>query len=173
MSSSSKRSNAPDAPAPPTPFPVPSLAQFCLNELLLLDYRLLAYLNADYYHSAGALPGSSAGVLPPPGYEGCLTVLEHEYSLRRKIFFGCSLGRSCDAARCALMSGSRAIGLGRVPFLPRYLLRLGESQRLIWRCHPDQPHSPCRWDKPNPLAVTLRKARCNGLSLFVLGSEQY
>jgi hypothetical protein len=147
MSSSSKRSCAPVATAPPagpSPRKVPSLVQLCLNELLTEDGDLARYLQQDSLRAQGKLETTNV-TYPPDLYRECNDVLERLYAQRPLLFQHPEyLGSYCQHPRC-LAYGQKEIGLHVPPFLPRYLHESG-SGRLIWVCHPDQPYSTCQWD---------------------------
>lgn len=140
MSTSSKRSSAPAATAPPA-FPFPRLDQLCLNELLTRDADLARYLLQEDLVQRGKL--ESANRVPPPElYRDCSYALEQLYALRPLSFSLPHLyGIYCQHPRCQI-GMPKPIGLGQ---LPRYLI-LSQRGHLLWRCHPDQPFSACRWD---------------------------
>ncbi len=167
MSSSSKRSCAPAATAPR--FPFPPLAQLCLNELLTRDGDLARYLQQDSLLARGKLQTTDR-MAPPEMYRWCSFALEDLYRQRPRVFSMPELlGTCCQHPRCVGHGLRHEIGLGRVPFLPRYLQDSGGGY-LLWVCHPEQPFSICRLNDVQDWYT--RKARGNGQKLVVWDLER-
>lgn len=166
MSGSSSVSCAPRslslaAVAPPTaPFPVPALEVLALNALLIWDRRLAMHLLHRERRRQLLNPGPEVFRMPRRYRDEGAEVPIHSAHAKYLLTFSKrhAHGVACQDSRCA-SQGLRRLGLGVVPFVPRFLAldecwycctppvshpHPCQRGRLLWRCNPRQATSGCR-----------------------------
>lgn len=130
-------------------FPVPRLEVLALNAILIWDRELGEHLFHGRRREALPRPGPERFPMPHR-YRGTREELPL-YGAHRHYCLTFSRpyahGLACQHRSCARL-GVRRLGLGRLPFLLRYLaldpLQPAGGELLIWRCNPQQISSACR-----------------------------